>query len=155
MGNYTKNAALTILKQFKVYIKNSKKNNILVDDIEYQLIFDECTHQERMYFINIFNEIIRDTCRQFLTVPTYLRPYYCEFFADKMNKKFNKRFKKLPKTKFSVNIETLLKEFIKNTITCDWRKIIRNYQKLSGLAKDFIIISDTYTLDKIKNNKIK
>lgn len=162
---YSNNAPFDILNQFKLYIKNSKKNETLCDDLMHQIYGVDaggCTYSELIRFIRVFHEIMRDTHEQFYGIPTHLRKYYDEYFSNKMMKKFNKKFGKLPRSKFITNIETLLKEFLKNAVKCDWDKIRKEYIDYWNVTRtDEQIFEQNYmntiALEKIKdkNNKLQ
>lgn len=138
MKIYDKNSAICTLNSLVGNLDKEKMNPNTIEVVK--LFISMASDKDINRFVRTFNEVIKTTSEQFLSMPIELRGYYSEFFAKKMKKLYNKSISKITDRDF--------KSYCDNLFTAYCRcKILKDYQKE---IKDDLYIDDVKSEDTLQ-----
>lgn len=117
MKNYNNLSALSTLNS--VVGNLDRVNPTLVETIT--MFLEMCEPKDVGYFIKTFNEVIKKTYEQFLTIQPAVRKYYIEFFVQKLDKIYHKRMDKVSDADFKSYSNCLYDAFKKSMIKNEYK----------------------------------
>ena len=113
-NRYNEETVKTLFEHLRgvVHPINNGCQNIV--DVCEGMVLNECTEDERFWFVWTMHCIIKETGEYFTPLPDNLKPYYSKYFSDVLKVKYLNSYllPKLTKNAFKTHFKCLFEAFV-------------------------------------------